>query len=135
VELFLNFLWFTLVTGAFTLLLRARRRARNGKRLLLALGALLCVAALLFPAISITDDLHFDAFAIEDSNATKRVANAVAQAAPLAAIEWFGFASLAFLLMSRPPKWRVITTSSSSYQAPFLSSVVLGRAPPSGFFA
>lgn len=132
-ELFLNLLWLSLVVGAFVSVLRARRHVSQTQRLLPALGALLCVAALLFPPISITDDLHFDAFAIEDSSATKRVANAVAQHAPLAAIEWFALASLAFLLVPRQPKWRVIAIRSTPYQAPLLSPLVCERAPPALF--
>lgn len=130
-ELFLNFCWFALVAGAITALLRTHRRGKKVKRLFIALGALLCAAALLFPAISITDDLHFDAFAIEDSNATKRLVNAIAQSAPLAAIEWFGIACFNFLLILRQRAWRSIEIASVSYKTPLLISAALGRAPPS----
>jgi hypothetical protein len=129
VELFLNILWFALAAGAFSGLLRTHRE-RDARRLLLALGALFCAAALLFPAISVTDDLHHDAFVVEDSSATKRLANAVAHTAPLAAIEWFGICALAFLAMSRAGKWRLAEIGSTAYKTPVLISPAFGRAPP-----
>ncbi len=74
-ELLLNLVW-VLVAGtsvsAFLLWAPNRR-----KEFLLGLGALCCALLLLFPAISISDDLHFQAFVSEDSNPTKRLANAV----------------------------------------------------------
>jgi hypothetical protein len=130
VELFLNFCWFALVAGAITALLRTRHRGEKANRLLLALGALLCAAALLFPAISITDDLHFDAFAIEDSNATKRLVNAIAQNAPLAAIECFGIVCFNFLLILRQPAWCFRNIGPNAYKTPLLMSPAFGRAPP-----
>jgi hypothetical protein len=133
VELLLNFLWFALAAGAFTALLRAHRS--ESRRLLVALSALLCAAALLLPAISITDDLHLDAFVVEDSNATKRLANAIAQPAPVAAIMFFGIASLGFLLTLRRRKWRFIAFASISYKTPLVISPVFGRAPPATFSA
>jgi peptidoglycan/LPS O-acetylase OafA/YrhL len=130
VELFLNILWFAMAAGALAAFLRKHRRGRKDRRLLLALGALLCAAALLFPAISVTDDLHRDAFVVEDSSAAKRLANAVAHTAPLAAIEWFGICSLAFLLGSQERRWRMVEIGSITYNPPPLSSTIFGRAPP-----
>jgi hypothetical protein len=136
VELFLNFLWFVLATGALSALLHARRRnAQSGRGFLVALFALVCAAALLFPAISITDDLHFNAFVVEDSSATKRLVNAIAQAAPIVAVEWFGFALSAFLLTLRQRKWHVVASTSIPYKAPLLTRPALGRAPPVVFCA
>lgn len=135
-ELLLNFLWFALAAAGLSALLHARHRdAQNGRRFFVALFALVCAAALLFPAISITDDLHFNAFVVEDSTATKRSANAIAQAAPVAAVEWFGFALLAFLLTLRQRKWNVVAISPSFYRAPLLSHPAFGRAPPVAFCA
>jgi hypothetical protein len=130
VELFLNILWLALALAAFADLLRLHRRCRNARRLLLPLGALFCAAALLFPSISATDDLHRDAFVVEDSNAIKRVVSAVAHVAPLVPLEWFGICSLAFLLVSRDRKWRLVEIGSTIYSTPLLTSPVLGRAPP-----
>lgn len=129
-ELFLNSIWFALVAGAVIALLRAHRRDLHGRRFLLDLGALLCASALLFPTISITDDLHLDAFVIEDSNATKRLVNAIAHTVPIAEAISFGFIAFSFLLALRRPAWRTVEVVSSRYKTPLLIRPLLGRAPP-----
>ena len=132
-ELFLNSIWFGLVASAFFALLQVYRRGSNRRRLLLASGALLCAAAVLFPSISITDDLHFDAFVMEDSNSTKRLGNAVGHTAPLAEAWWFGLIALLCSLFLPQRSWRQDENISSSYKVPLLMRPVLGRAPPATF--
>ena len=134
-EFFLNTLWLVLASAGVFALFRRRRSGCDRRRLLLGLGALLCAAALLFPAISITDDLHFDAFVVEDSNSTKRLVNAIAHVAPIAELTWFGFMAFAFLAVLGQHGWRAIDIVSSSYQNPFLIRLVLGRAPPADALA
>lgn len=134
-ELFLNTVWLALVGGAFFVLLRAYRRGLDRRRCLLALGALLCAAAILFPSISITDDLHLDVFVMEDSNSTKRLGNVIAKAAPVAVAAWFGFIALSFLLISRQSSWRLAENTASYYKVPLLIRPLLGRAPPSNSLA
>jgi hypothetical protein len=134
-ELFLNSVWFTLVAAGLFALLQAYRKGLDRRRFLLALGALLCAAAILFPSISITDDLHLDAFVMEDSNSTKRLGNAVSHAAPLSKIAWLGFVALSFLLVSRQRSWCLAESISPSYKVPLLILPVLGRAPPASFLA
>ena len=59
-ELVLNLVWLaiaTIVVADF-----ARRSAPDQKRFLMALGALSCALLLLFPAVSISDDLHMQPF-------------------------------------------------------------------------
>jgi hypothetical protein len=56
-ELFLNAVWVLLAVTALT---------RLGRRSLAATLATVCVLALLFPIISITDDLHATAAAVEE---------------------------------------------------------------------
>jgi len=134
-ELFLNSIWFALVASAFFALLRAYRNGLDRRRFLLALGALLCAAAVLFPTISITDDLHFDAFVMEDSNSTKRLGNAVAHTAPLAVGAFFGFVALVLLQVPRHRSWYLAENASSYYKVPQLIRPLLGRAPPAKFLA
>ncbi|HEY2323785.1 MAG TPA: hypothetical protein VGJ82_13090 [Thermoanaerobaculia bacterium] len=57
-ELFLNAVWVVLAVTALT---------RLGRRSLAATLATICVLALLFPIISITDDLHARAAAVEET--------------------------------------------------------------------
>jgi hypothetical protein len=132
-ELLLNSIWFALVAGALLVFLQAYRQGLDRRRALLALGALLCAAAVLFPSISITDDLHLDAFVMEDSNSTKRLSNAVAHSAPLAKVAWLGFVALSFLLLAPQRSWHFAENISTSYEVPLLIRPVLGRAPPSTF--
>lgn len=134
-ELFLNSVWFALLAGASFALLHRYRQKSDRRRFLLALGALLCAAAILFPSISITDDLHLDAFVMEDSNSTKRLGNAVTHAAPLANIAWLGFVPLSFLLVPRQYVRCVVEDLPSSYKTPFLIRPVLSRPPPAKFLA
>ena len=130
VELFLNSVWFALVAGGLCALLRANRRDLHERRFLLGLGALLCASALLFPTISITDDLHIDAFVVEDSNATKRFVKAIAHTIPISEAVSFGFIAFAFLLALRQRTWRVVETISPGHNIPLLMRPLLGRAPP-----
>jgi hypothetical protein len=130
VELLLNILWCTLVGAALAYLVRAHYAAPDRRRLLLGLGALLCAAALLFPAISITDDLHFDAFVVEDSNATKRLVSAITHASPVLDLAWFGFLGIALYSLLRRRNWRAANFVSSCYANPSLIPPLSGRAPP-----
>ncbi len=134
-ELFLNSVWFLLVAAGLLAVLRAYRHGLDRRRFLLSLGALLCAAAIVFPSISITDDLHLDAFVMEDSNSTKRLGNAVTHAAPLAKIAWLGFVALSFLPVSRQCSWFLVGDIPSSYKVLFLIRPVSGRAPPAKFLA
>ncbi len=67
-ELLLNAIWLLLATAAFGFWLHRKRsgvRAHAGLHGLLVVG---CVVILLFPVISMTDDLHYQQFAIEDAS-------------------------------------------------------------------
>jgi hypothetical protein len=84
-EIFLNLLWVTIATAG---MLSTRRRSR---RVALALG---CLLALLFPIISVSDDL------LADRNATEEALALVVEAVILAV----GFVALANVqpLRTRP---------------------------------
>ncbi len=73
-EAFLNALWFILATASFGLLFRnfANRRSERSRcpsrfQCVVALG---CVLAILFPVISLTDDLHDIQAAVEDPSSS-----------------------------------------------------------------
>jgi len=53
--------------------IRKHASASGPREFWLSIGALLCVGMLLFPPISISDDLHQDVFAVEDANSAKKV--------------------------------------------------------------
>ncbi|HYM59771.1 MAG TPA: hypothetical protein VEZ11_02635 [Thermoanaerobaculia bacterium] len=68
-ELFLNILWLAISIAGFVWFARQERLGSTFQRRVLLLSgvfALTCVAALLFPIISVTDDLHSDATCAEE---------------------------------------------------------------------
>ncbi len=73
-EVVLNVFWLLLALVSFGLLRRWHFSARNHAPIRPARGifALGCALALLFPIISVTDDLHGEQIALEDSNYCKR---------------------------------------------------------------
>ena|SRR5947207_12999533 len=128
-ELVLNLVWFataTVVVADFV-----RRAAPDRKGFLLALGALSCALLLLFPAVSISDDLHVDPFFAEDASATKRLTNATSHANPVPHSIWFEFWLLAALFASlcRPGRFQP-EQPVLSYFSPDSNNFRLGRAPP-----
>jgi hypothetical protein len=68
-ELGLNLLWFLIAVASFVRLRGRTSHTRGRRHPLIALG---CTLALLFPVVSITDDLHADQAIIEDSSPSKR---------------------------------------------------------------
>src|SRR5712691_1805293 len=73
-ELILNLLWFAIAIWSFTAVLRNERRRVRASAML----AVICFVALLFPIISITDDIHCDSQLAEETSATRRVSAAPA---------------------------------------------------------
>ena len=75
-ELFLNLLWLALAVGGFAAVLpravaprpdgSSRREAGH------AALAILCALAILFPIVSVTDDLHADLQAVEEWSGSRR---------------------------------------------------------------
>jgi hypothetical protein len=70
-EQFLNFVWLLIAVGSFSIAIPgAKRRRAAGEAAAghpwMAFAAMLCAVALLFPIISVTDDLHFDPQAVEE---------------------------------------------------------------------
>jgi hypothetical protein len=82
-ELFLNLLWLFIALASFA---RWRRlfRIRGGSRGPLAatfpLVALVCALSILFPAISVTDNLHPNLYVAEDGSSSRRAIAAAARA-------------------------------------------------------
>lgn len=68
-ELGLNLLWFLIAVASFARHWGRTSHTRGRRHPLIALG---CALALLFPVVSITDDLHADQAIIEDSSPFKR---------------------------------------------------------------
>jgi hypothetical protein len=128
-ELVLNLAWLAI---AFAALCKCARLARpERKQFLIAMGALGCALLLLFPAVSISDDLHFQALAVEDSTLNKRVASVGSHANPVSPPLWFPCSLLAALFAGLcQRKWFNHQRPGLSYVAPLLQYFRLGRAPP-----
>jgi hypothetical protein len=124
-ELLLNLVW--LLIGGIALWAFLGSPSKGQRQFLFALVALFCAILLLFPAISVSDDLHFQAFVSEDSSVSKRLLTA-AHTSP---IESWAPPLLAFLftLFGRP-LWFIRTTKSTSRLSALFDRPVLGRAPP-----
>jgi membrane-associated PAP2 superfamily phosphatase len=130
-ELLFNAVWFVLAAVGAIALLRNRHCVPERRQLLLHLGALLCAAAIVFPSISLSDDLHSQSFIVEDSKSTKRLTHAVVHANPIAPQFWFAIAILALRFVAAyRRRWRVLESCPVSYRTPLFNRHVLGRAPP-----
>lgn len=127
-ELLLNLFWLTIAIASLLAYLRFGPEDRMQFRL--GLGALLCVLTLLLPTISITDDLHFETVAVEDSSPTKRLVKVTTHTSPVPHVVWFAFSLLMFLLFAlRRKGWAVEATCNFRPEPQFCKSI-LGRAPP-----
>lgn len=75
-ELVLNLLWVLLAIVSF---IAWRKHAYAGPRtkMLTSLLALGCVLVLMFPVISVTDDLHYSELAAEDAASSRKVLQAL----------------------------------------------------------
>ena len=79
-ELLLNTIWLVVAAGAFVWWVpRPGTIANRFRGSSLPALALACALVLLFPAISVTDDLHAEQVAMEDSSRTSMKARAMAQ--------------------------------------------------------
>jgi hypothetical protein len=77
-ELILNLAWLTLAFAAFARLAVWARGETDRRRVWIVALATVCVVVLLFPIVSITDDLQESVAAVEETFAVRRVVAAAA---------------------------------------------------------
>ena len=130
-ELLLNLAWFAI--AAAMLVGFARRVWPDRKQFLLALAALGCALLLLFPAVSISDDLHMQPFFAEDSSASKRLVNVAVACDPGFPVALVGCSLLAGLLLRLPIRRFRSERACNFLSLPLLDRSPLGRAPPASF--
>ena len=124
-ELLFNIAWLAIV-GIIGIVAVARRRAIA---LPVVAAALVCVAILLFPAVSVSDDLHQEVLLVEDSS--KRIAQALG-------VHYAIHFDTATLFLAIVALRSLIVFASRFHTAPRMSSHTLdgflqsadGRAPP-----
>ncbi len=135
-ELSLNLLWLLLAVASFALVGRGRgNRTLAGWHSWRRTFSLACALVILFPVISVTDDLHAEQAVMEDSNPTKRIGKSCS--APGAALNP-DRSSLPFLLVATGllprPSLRLLGLTVLQ-EIRFLAAAPAGRtnprAPPS----
>ena len=135
-EVILNFLWLSVAVGAFGLW-RARKLRGQGKRpaqweLIPEVLALGCALILLFPSISLTDDLHAAQAIMEESSrptvkawkATQGSLRAGKVISPFVAVVHGGFPQVARLAVGKVATQGVCLSKSVS------ASPSQSRSPP-----
>ena len=127
-ELLLNIVWLIVAAAALWRFLGSASTSR--KQFLVALGALVCSLLLLFPSISVSDDLHLQAFVAEDSSPGKRLVNVGGHSALSHQFAMFVTLFSALFAALRRITWFVRNSNPVSYLSALLERPVLGRAPP-----
>jgi hypothetical protein len=138
-ELFLNLLWLVIALGSFARwrhVVGVRRGSRGRLQGAVRFLALACALSILFPAISVTDNLHPELYVTEDSSSSRR-AMAAAVGASHALFNRFGHASPPALVpgLTLPFSFGVVLESLRIPNfvdlAATLARVLPSRAPPS----
>jgi hypothetical protein len=125
-ETFFNLAWLAVAIAGVSMLLHP---ASSKRSLWIGLLALICAVLLLYPAISISDDLHQQTFIAEDSTSVKKV-SAAQSSVPLLRLLFLLLSAAGLFSELRRSRWG----ASGSY-VPFSISLVCGssisdRAPP-----
>lgn len=128
-ELFLNLLWLAIASGS--LFTYVSRRAPSRDRFHLGLGALACALVFLLPAISITDDLHVNAIAVEDGSLSKRLIHRSAPADTSSHVAWLQISFQSRLAIRLPSADRTHVTAAVDFLPGLtLRALLPERAPP-----
>jgi hypothetical protein len=134
-ELLLNALWLLFSAGALLTWLYLGRTARTNRSLCYGSVILGCALVLLFPVISMTDDLYAQQLTVEDASATSKKLLKIADRSK-APVNVHHPLSGVLLFSSDDPSWQAIgllrcpSQTVVSSLAPVHSS---GRAPPFHF--
>ncbi len=141
-ELLLNLVWLLVAAGAVVLWIFQRRRgaSRDGGCVFLQAVALACALAVLFPAISATDDLHAAQLAVEASDVARKVMRSINSAGASGTSDWLHYlpAVLLLALAAVSRRRKLLGTVFEPRLLPLhtaLFSSVEGRAPPVRFQA
>lgn len=127
-ELLLNAIWLLLL-GTAAVLCSFRRSSQQ--QVLRSSLAVTCALLLLFPVISVTDDLHDAQFAMDDFSASKKL-HSYSTGASQASHAIAGMPSLP--VFGHDPLWRAVGRIDVEAKTPTLPSsprTAQSRAPPS----
>lgn len=134
VELLLNVVWALTAAAAVTWWLR-QNTSRSRWSVPVQFCALYCALALLFPAISASDDLHAAQLAVEASDASRKVLKIIAPVRVSASADWLQISSAPLLTLSSALRQDFITIGlvvepEALASALSFSYTITGRAPP-----
>lgn len=140
-ELLLNLVWLLVASGALAVwFCQSHRGDSAGRRnLLLQSIALACALAVLFPAISATDDLHASQLAVEASDVARKLLRSMNTVPSSAAVDWLHFLpALLLLAMAVMPGHKFFSKAAQSgCKQPVAghSTLLQSRAPPAAVSA
>jgi hypothetical protein len=139
-EVLLNLAWLLVAIVALARWLsQSRRRASGATGLCLQFIALVCALALLFPAISATDDLHAAKLAVEASDVARKVLRSMNTVSSSGAVDWLHFlpAVLLLALLVAPRRKFICAIPEAPRVLPRTDffSLLPSRAPPPPFSA
>lgn len=128
-ELLFNLVWLMTMAAAFAAICRFAPTA--GRRGLITFGVLFCASVLLFPAISVSDDLNSQVFTAESGTSAKRIVSALQNAgsAPAGVAMVFALTRAAFSVCVRRQWLHQARSHSPFFFSPLLQNLS-GRAPP-----
>ena len=137
-ELILNALWFVIAVGSYALLLRrlmcSGAERRQGPRQWQCIIALGCALSILFPVISLTDDLHDMQATVEDpssSGAIMKKSGDRLQSTPVCTSHQLFCVDSSFHPTIYLAAFGKTTDQPTLHPAAQLRSITPGRAPPS----
>lgn len=139
-ELLLNVAWLLVASVAVALWVgQSRRGARGAVSLWVQSIALVCALAVLFPAISATDDLHATQLAVDASDAARKMLRSINTVSSSGAVDWLHFLPAVLLLaLLVAPRRKFLCALPESRgvlpRADFFSQLP-SRAPPLPFGA
>jgi hypothetical protein len=128
-EFLLNFVWWAVASGALWVWLRSRPSDARG--FWLGCVTVLCACVLVFPAISVSDDLNNQAFTTEDGTLVKRFS-----VVPQKAVTGHGHVLIAGnptpqeFSIANQREWLPRVVTHTSPVLPYFRSNISDRAPP-----
>lgn len=127
-ELLLNLVWLALAIAATARCIVWAAGESDRRRIVAVALATVCVVALLFPIISITDDLHESVAVLEESASLRRIAvGAAVHAAPLLAVV---VALLTGILIPALSIFGFVIEADPSFRSSPAVSTLTFRGPP-----
>ena len=125
-ELLLNLVWLGLAVACAIALLSHVPEEKQTHSLWFAITALICIVVLLFPVVSMTDDLHAEIYTIDD-NAKRKLSVVDIQHH---AVEYLTLRIAMLLVVSSRPSWSTLDEVLTPSPLEGVHTAVASRPPP-----